>query len=79
MKRIVDALPELMARRLASIWCDSNCEANYVISVRQGMWVPILQQAIGDAVIVGGGGHNGIMIDEAGEYRADIGPDWSEE
>ncbi len=79
MKRIVDALPELMVRRLTSIWCDSNCGANYVISIRSGLWIPALRDAIADAVMAGGGGHNGIMIDEAGDHRADIGPDWGEE
>ncbi len=79
MKRIVDALPELTARRLNSIWCDSNCEANYVVSIRPGLWVPSLGDAIANAVMTGGGGHNGIMIDEAGDHRTDIGPDWDED
>lgn len=78
MKRIVDAMPELMARRLASIWCDSKCGANYLVSVRPGLWVPTLERAISDAITAGGGGHNGVMIDEAGDYRADLDPDWGE-
>ena len=29
MRRIIDAMPELMARRLETIWCDSNAGACY--------------------------------------------------
>lgn len=79
MKNIVDALPELLARRLQSIWCDSNCGANYLVSVRKGHWVPVLQDAVGEAVVAAGGGHNGILIEEAGEHRGDVAPDWGEE
>ncbi len=78
MKRIIDAMPELMARRLASIWCDSNCGSNYIVSVRKGLWVPDLEREISEAVMSGGGGHNGVMIDEGDTHRADLDPDWGE-
>jgi hypothetical protein len=78
MKRIVDAMPDLMARRISSIWCDSNCGSNYLVSVREGLWIAALKAAIRDAVMTGSGGHNGIFIDEAGISRAELDPDWNE-
>ncbi|TPK68058.1 hypothetical protein FJ546_05965 [Mesorhizobium sp. B2-4-19] len=66
MKRAIDLMPELMARRLSRIWCDSNCTANYVIGVKSRLFVQDLKWEINDAFRAAGGGHNGIMI-EAGE------------
>ncbi|WP_417211707.1 hypothetical protein [Antarctobacter sp.] len=78
MRRIVDALPELMARRLEIIWCDSNAGACYTVTVRPGLWVPALRWVIADAVMEAGGGHNGIMVEADGGNGCDIDLDWGE-
>lgn len=74
MKRIIDAMPELMAWRLVSIWCDSHCGANYIVHVRTGLWVPDLKLAISDAAAAQKGGHNGVMIFENDTCRAWLDP-----
>lgn len=76
MRRIIDAMPELMARRLESIWCDSNAGACYKVLVRPGLWVPSLRWAIADAVKDAGGGHNGIVIEADGDNGCHLDPDW---
>lgn len=78
MRRIIDAMPELMARRLASIWCNSNAGACYTVTVRPGLWVPDLRWAIADAVVEAGGGHNGITVEADGSSGCFIDPDWGE-
>lgn len=78
MRQIIDAMPELMARRLETNWCDSNAGACYTVTVRLGLWVPNLRSAIGEAVIEVGGGHNGIMIEADGDNGCHIDPDWGE-
>lgn len=79
MRRIIDAMPELMARRLETIWCDSNAGACYTVTVRPGLWVHDLRWAIADAVMEAGNGHNGIMVEAEGGNGCHIDPDWAEE
>lgn len=78
MRKIVDAMPELMARRVEFIWCDSKATACYTITVREGLWVPNLRWAITNAVMKAGRGHNGIMIEADGGNVYHIDPDWGE-
>lgn len=78
MRRIIDAMPELMARRLEAIWCDSNAGACYTFTVRPSLWAPDLRWAIGEAVMEAGGGHNGLMIEADGGNGCHIDPDWGE-
>lgn len=78
MRRIIDAMPELMARRLETIWCDSKAGACYMVTVRPGFWVSDLRWAIRDAVMETGGGHNGIILEADGGKGCHIDPNWSE-
>lgn len=84
MKRAIDALNELMARRLSRIWCDSNCTANYVVGVKPRMFISDLKWEINDAFRIAGGGHNGILIEEGGDgpfegrFIVNLDPDWGE-
>jgi hypothetical protein len=80
MRKAIDRMPELMARRIARIWCDSNCDANYVVGIKLGLYVPSLKWAVADAIE----GHNGISIEYGeqlfgGELLATIEPDWGED
>ncbi|MEO0487556.1 MAG: hypothetical protein AAF092_16755 [Pseudomonadota bacterium] len=76
MRRIIVAMPELMARRLESFSCDSNAGACYTVTVRPGLYVPDLRWAIADAVMEAGGGHNGIMVEADGGKSCHIDPHW---
>jgi len=78
MKAVLDAMPELMARRLESIWCDSKAGATYSVSVREGLWVPDLRRAVAAGVKEADGGHNGIFIKADGGNGCVIDPDWDE-
>ncbi|MBY6120446.1 hypothetical protein KUV64_15030 [Mameliella alba] len=62
MKRIVEAMPELMSRRLETIWCDTKDGATYTVTVKDRLWVPDLKWMISDAIVDAVGGHTGIYI-----------------
>jgi hypothetical protein len=83
MRKIIDAMPELMARRLAWIWCDSNCGSNFVVGAKPSRFVPALKWEVADAVKAANGGHNGIIIEDGerpftGRTLASIDCDWGE-
>lgn len=79
MKSVVNSMPELMARRLETVWCDSKAGATYSITIRSGLWSPNLPQAISDAVKKASGGYNGIYIEADGGNGCTIEPDWGED
>ena len=62
LRAIVDQLPDLMRLRIESIWCDSKCTNNYIITVKSQHFVEVLPDAIEAAVIAVRRGHNGIML-----------------
>jgi len=62
MRAIVDGLPDLTRVRIESIWCDSKCTSNYIVTVKPNRFAPDIPTAFEDAVIAAQGGHNGIMI-----------------
>ncbi|WP_068117797.1 hypothetical protein [Tropicimonas marinistellae] len=76
MKRIVAAMPELMSRRLATIWCDTKAGATYTVTVKDRLWVPDLKWTISDAIVDAVGGHNGIYIDGDAPSGMDVDPYW---
>lgn len=78
MQEIIDAMPELLARRLDSFWCDSKAEACYDVTVKDGLWIDELRWAIEDAVIEVGGGHNGILINASQGNGGHLDPNWGE-
>ena len=83
MRRAIDALPELMSRRLGWMWCDSSCGSCYAVGVKPGLFAPLLKWAINEAFIAANGGHNGIIIEDGeaplcGATLADLDPDWGE-
>lgn len=61
MRAAINAMPELVARRLASIWCDSHAGASYVVQVRPEFYLDDLPQRIEDA-FKSLGGYNGLSI-----------------
>jgi adenylate kinase family enzyme len=79
MKGIVDALPDRMRNRIASIFCDSKACAVYSITIRAGQYDPELPGMLRMAGIAIGG-HNGMMIEEEGvsKTREFLPPDWEE-
>ena len=76
MKCIVDAMPELMSRRLETIWCDTKASATDTVTVKDRLWVPDLKWTISDAIVDAVGGHNGIYIDGDAPSGMDVDPYW---
>jgi hypothetical protein len=61
MARVVDAIPELMARRVESIWCDSCACVTYTVIASPGLYAPELPWSVRDAFRAVGG-YNGISV-----------------
>jgi hypothetical protein len=61
MARVVDSMQDLIARRLDSIYCDSEACACYVVMTRDGLEAPSIPKAVLEAFYTQGG-HNGIQI-----------------
>jgi hypothetical protein len=55
MQKALDAMPEILARRLESIFCDSKACASYSVIVRSGMDGPLLPNAVFEAFVSLGG------------------------
>src|SRR5438270_24202 len=46
MKRVIDSMPELMARRINSIWCDSKACACFIVQIRRSsLWKTSLTES----------------------------------
>lgn len=61
MRRAIDAMRELMARRIESIWCDSKVGAYFVVVTKPGLYAPELPAAVMEA-FRSVGGYNGISV-----------------
>lgn len=77
MRRLVDAL-ELNARRLVSVWCDSEAGSTYTVEVPPDRWEPELKWVIADAFTAAGIEHNLVVIQSGGLNRCTIAPNWYE-
>ncbi len=64
LRRIVEALPENIVRRIMMIWCDANAQAVFTVYVRKGEYIPQLSEEVAAAVSAETSGHNGISIEE---------------
>ena len=62
MKKAIDAMPELMARRLESIWCDSKACAFYVVHIVPKLYLDDLPYVVEDG-FKSLGGYNGLSIE----------------
>ena len=83
MKSFIDVLPELAARRINNIWCDSKCSANYVVGLKSDSDIDYFKFQFEDAVLSETGGHNGIMFQLGeqpfvGDILTSLDPEWRE-
>lgn len=78
MKLMVDQLTPEMARRIDCIWCDSKACACYSVTVRDGLWVDQLLEAIKQAGRISGG-YNGVYFDGQVPNHAFLDPWWGED
>ena len=75
MRRAIDLMPELMARRIESIWCDSRACAYYVVTARPAFFVDALPHEI-KAAFRDVGGFNGLDIPCDGRKALSFDPCW---
>jgi len=66
MQRALDAMPELLARRIKSVFCDSKACAAYSVVIRSGMILPVLPGAVLSAFETLGG-FNWLDVEYEGE------------
>jgi hypothetical protein len=66
MKAVIDSMPELMGRRIESIWCDSKGCAFYTVTIQPARFVDDLPYLIEDA-FKARGGYNGLSIECEGQ------------
>lgn len=75
MRAIVDAMPEPVRARVESMWCDSNAQAYYSVTVASGRWVEGIELAIRAAVLSVQDGYNGLIV-ENDENHVHFDPHW---
>ncbi len=72
MRAVVDALPDHTRERIASIWCDSNANADYWVRVVPGGWYAWIAEDVKRAVREVTNGFNGLLVEGDGhEERFD--------
>lgn len=75
MKAVVDAMPDDVRLRVASIWCDSKASAIYSVTVTLGMDRHGLAVDIRDCFRAAASGFNGISV-EHGDDQQFFDPEW---
>lgn len=75
---VVDAMPDDLRLRVASIWCDSKASAIYVVDVVPDLNRDGLAQEISNIFRVSAGGYNGLQIRHGDDERF-FDPDWPED
>lgn len=79
MRSIIDRLPDLIRVRVQSICCDSNCGANYVVTIKPARFCARLPAVVDEAIVAIGGGHNGVLIEsDDPEGSVMLDPSWDE-
>jgi hypothetical protein len=62
MRRIIDAMPQLIAVRVETIWCDSLAGACYTVMLQPGAFTEVILESIFAAFVKAVGGWNGLII-----------------
>lgn len=78
MKAVVDAMPDHVKLRIASIWCDSKACAVYSITINLGMNRPGLGGDIRDSFRAGANGFNGLFLYHGSESEF-FEPEWPDD
>lgn len=66
MRAIVDAMPNHARERIASIWCDSNANADYWVRVVSGGWYAWIADDVKQVVREVANGFNGLLVEGDG-------------
>lgn len=75
MRRMVDGMSDLVRERVQSIWCDSNAQANYSVTIAPGGWQEAIEFDVRDAVRAATDGFNGLAVEGDGNHKQ-FNPEW---
>lgn len=78
MKAVVDAMPDDVRLRLASVWCDSKACAYYHVVVTLGMSHHELAEQVRACFRAATSGFNGPMV-EQGAHSEHFDPEWPDD
>jgi hypothetical protein len=78
MMAVIDAMPDDVRLRLASVWCDSKACAYYHVVVTLGMNHSELPEQVRSCFLVATSGFNGILV-EHGSHSTHFDPEWPED
>ena len=76
MRKIVDAMPDLLRARTESMWCDSNAQAYYSIKIASARWYDGIELDIRDAVRAVADGFNGLSVEGDRNHRT-VDAEWA--
>ena len=76
MRKIVDAMPDLLRARTESMWCDSNAQAYYSIKIASGRWYEGIEFDIREAVRAVTDGFNGLSVEGDRNHRT-VDAEWA--
>lgn len=79
MCRMIDAIPELAARRIKVIFCDSKATHTYTVTIGHHVWAQKIGNLLHQAAMTVSGGHNGIWVrvrGDVGDPVCDISAEW---
>lgn len=75
MRRMVDAMPDPVRAQIASIWCDSNCQAWYGVEVISRRWYEGIGEDVRNAVLEATDGFNGLRV-SGDRHEILFDPEW---
>ena len=75
MRHMVDDMPDMVRARVQSIWCDSNAQAYYSVTIAPGRWQEAIEFDVLDAVRAATDGFNGLTVEGDGNYKQ-FNPEW---
>lgn len=75
MRRMVDAMPDVVRARIASIWCDSNCQTWYGVEIKSRRWYEGIGEDVRNAVLEATDGFNGLRV-SSDRHEVLFDPEW---
>lgn len=70
MRAIVTAMPQDVRERVETMWCDSNAQALYNVTIASGAWVEGIAHDVREAVLDVTDGFNGLVVEGDGRSVA---------
>ena len=75
MRRVIDSIPELLARRIDNIWCDSKANSYFVVTISPEKFLGSLPDIIFEA-FRHNGAFNGVEVNCPPKFSVIADPWW---